>query len=208
MAARSPTRTLAYAAAVVVASMVLLFTVPPSYFIAATFVSMTCMIVATTALTRYRGLLRPRPLTIAAALVSAVLLYLVFYGGNAAIQAFHPLGLSAGSENSIYSLIASSSNPPALQVSVLAFDAVGYESFFRGVLQTRMEPRLGAASPFVVAVIDAGLHIITLNPLWVVTTFIADSAWGLTYRYSRDLTASVLSHFIWDIAIFLVFPVG
>lgn len=201
-------RKLACGSAAVFASMALLFTVPSTYFVAATFIATGCMAAAAFWLTRFRGIFKPRAVTVAAGLVSAALLYLVFYGGNAAIQVLHPLGVGTSSENSIYSLIASPSNPLALQVGVLAFDAVGYESFFRGVLQTRMEPRLGAASPFAVAALDAGLHIVTLNPLWVVTTFIADSVWGLTYRYTGDLGSSMLSHFVWDVAIFLLFPIG
>ena len=67
-------------------------------------------------------------------------------------------------------------------------------------------PRLGLGSVFLVALVDASLHVITLNPLWVVTTFIADSVWGLTYYYSKDLTSSVTSHFVWDVVIFLVLP--
>ncbi len=210
MPSESPVATalnLAAAFTFVFASMVALFLLPSAYFIAATFGSMTCMIAATWLTTRYRGLFHPRARTIVFGLVSAVAIYLVFYLGNLGIETFHPLGLSSSTENSIYSLIASPSNPLYLQVSVLAFDAVGYESFFRGVLQTRFEPRFGTASPFLVALVDAAIHLLTLNPLWVVTTFIADSCWGLTYRYSRDLTCNTLSHFVWDIVIFIVFPI-
>jgi len=198
---------LAAAFAFVLASMVALFLLPSTYFIAATFGSMSCMIIATYLTTRYRGLFRPRTMTVLLGIVSAAALYLVFYAGNAGIQALHPLGLTASTESSIYSLIASPSNPLYLQVSVLAFDAVGYESFFRGVLQTRLEPRFGAASPFLVALIDASIHILTLNPLWVVTTFVADSCWGMTFHYSKDLTSNTLSHFVWDIVIFIVAPI-
>ena len=191
----------------VLASMVVLFVLPSQYFIAATFGSMTCMIVATYLLTRYSGLFRPRIATVAVGLVSAAALYLVFYLGNAGITAIHPLGISSSAEGSIYSLIASPSNPLYLQVGVLAFDAVGYESFFRGVLQTRLEPRFGAKAPLLVALLDASIHILTLNPLWVVTTFIADAVWGLTYHYSKDLTSNTLSHFVWDLVIFIVLPI-
>lgn len=202
-----PGNSLAAALAAALASMVALFLSPAAYFIALTFVSMACMIVATYLLTKYRGLFAPRALSLAAGVLSALALYLVFYLGNAGIQALHPLGLSPSAEGSIYSLIASPSNPVYLQVAVLAFDAAGYESFFRGVLQTRMEPRFGPASPFVVAVLDAAVHVLTLNPLWVVTTFIADSCWGLTFRYSRDLTSNTLSHFLWDLVIFIIAPI-
>ena len=192
---------------VVVASMVLLFTVPQRYFIAATFLSMACMMASTFLLTRYRGLFRPSAKTLGFGVVTALALYLVFYLGNLGVTMLHPLGMSASTENSIYSLIASPSNPLFLQVGVLAFDAGGYESFFRGVLQTRLQPRAGVGSVFIVALFDALLHIVTLNPLWVVTTFIADSVWGLTYYYSKDLTSSVTSHFIWDLVIFILLPI-
>lgn len=198
---------LAAAFAFVLASMAALFLLPSAYFITATFGSMACMIAATWFTTRYRGLFHPRAGTIVLGIFSAAAIYFIFYLGNLGIETFHPLGLSSSAEDSIYSLIASPSNPIYLQVSVLAFDAVGYESFFRGVLQARLEPRLGAASPFAVALIDASIHLLTLNPLWVVTTFIADSCWGLVYRYSKDLTCNTLSHFVWDVIIFIVFPI-
>ncbi len=103
-------------------------------------------------------------MTIVLGIVSAAALYLVFYLGNAGYRRPSILsGISASTESSIYSLIASPSNPLYLQVGVLAFDAVGYESFFRGVLQTRLEPRFGAGSLFLVALIDASIHIITLT---------------------------------------------
>ncbi len=192
---------------VVVASMFFLLTVPQEYFVAATFASMACMIVVTYMICGYRGLFRPRPVTIALGLATAAALYTVFYAGNLGVTTLHPFGISATTENSIYSLIASPSNPLFLQVAVLAFDAAGYESFFRGILQTRLEARTGVGSVFLVALFDALLHAVSMNPLWVVTTFIADSVWGLTYYYSKDLTSSVTSHFVWDVVIFILLPI-
>ncbi|MGA2666455.1 MAG: type II CAAX endopeptidase family protein [Nitrososphaerales archaeon] len=199
---------LAVGTAVVVASMVVLFTVPSRYFVAATYGSMTCMIGATYLVTRYRGLFRPSGRSLAFGLATAVALYALFYLGNAGVTALRPFGMNPGSETSIYSLIASPSNPLYLQVGVLAFDAVGYESFFRGVLLTRLSRRTGVGSVFIVALLDAALHIVTMNPLWVATTFVADSVWGVTYYRTRDLTSSVTSHFVWDIVIFLLLPIG
>jgi membrane protease YdiL (CAAX protease family) len=70
-----------------------------------------------------------------------------------------------------------------------------------------MRERLGVGSPFAVAAADACIHLLTLNPLWVVTTFIVDSIWGLTYHFTRDLSSSMTSHFVWDAAIFILFPI-
>lgn len=186
--------------------LVALFLLPKTLFIPATFFVTALMIVAAYVA---GGFTRPR-LTLrgsALGLVSAGVLYAVFYGGSQAISALSIPGLSPSSEASIYSLIASPANPLAFQLGVLAFDAAGYESFFRGVVQERLRPRLGVGAAPVVAALDAGLHIATLNPLWVATTFVADLAWGLTYHYGRGLSASFTSHLVWDIAIFIVRPV-
>ena len=201
-------RRLAPATAVVLASMVLLFSVPPGLFVAATFLATTCMMAAAFYLGALRGRLELRPRALAVGVASAALLYLVFYAGGAFVDAYHPFGVTSASEGSIYSLISSPSNPPYLQVAVLLFDAAGYESFFRGVLQERLRPRLGVGSAPVVALLDAAMHVVTLNPIWIAGTFLTDLAWGVTYQYGRGVQSSFASHFLWDIAIFIIRPVG
>jgi membrane protease YdiL (CAAX protease family) len=191
---------------VVFVSMVLLFTVPSSYFAAATILSTSCMLASAYAL-GLRWNRRPTWTGVLAGVASAAILYGVFFAGNFGITYYHPFGVGASNATTIYSLIASPGNPPALQFLVLLFDAAGYEAYFRGSLQARLGTRLGVASAPLVASLDAAIHIITLNPLWVATTFIADLSWGLTYHYSRSLVSSFTSHLIWDIAIFLVFPI-
>jgi len=186
--------------------MLILFLVPSGLFIAATFGATAVMIIASLLV---GDASRPR-LTLRSAIIglmSAFLLYLVFYGGNAAITKFGFPGVSGPTGASIYALIAAPSNPLLLQVGVLAFDAAGYESFFRGTLQRRLQPRFGPSSAALVALVDAGLHFATGNLLWVSTTFVADLVWGLTYHYGRDLSASLASHFLWDIAIFIIRPI-
>ena len=199
-------RALAVGLAVVIASMVLLFTVPPGYFVAATFLSTSCMLAGAYA----DGALRPKrptPRAVVLGLVSAVLLYCIFYVGAWAVSAFHPFGITSASETSIYSLISAPGNPLALQVAVLFFDSAGYEAFFRGVLQRKLTNRVGVFAAPLVALLDAGLHVVTLNPLWVGATFITDLVWGLTFHYGKGTQSSFASHFVWDIAIFIVRPV-
>jgi membrane protease YdiL (CAAX protease family) len=55
--------------------------------------------------------------------------------------------------------------------------------------------------------LDAALHIATLNPLWVGATFVTDLVWGLTYHYGRGTQASFTSHLVWDVAIFIIRPI-
>ena len=191
--------------AAVVASMVLLFTVPTGAFVAATFLSTSCMVVASLALgLRWRKV--PSARAVVAGIASAAVLYLAFGAGDLGIRALHPLGISPSSAASIYSLIVSPGNAAYIQVGVLLFDSAGYESFFRGVLQARLRPLLGPWGAPAVAAFDAAVHVVSMNPLWVATTFVADLAWGLTFHYSGRLSASFVSHFVWDVTIFLLFP--
>jgi membrane protease YdiL (CAAX protease family) len=198
---------LAAGMAVVVASMVVLFTVPHGYFVAATFVSTGCMMATAYVAGGLRPSRKPAARGVLFGLASAALLYLIFYGGAWVVTTFHPLGVNSASEASIYSLISSPSNPVYLQAAVLLFDAAGYESLFRGVLQERLRPGLGVVSAPAVALFDALLHLATLNILWVGATFITDLVWGLTYHYGKGTQASFASHFVWDIAIFMLKPI-
>ena len=192
---------------IVFASMLLLFTVPPSYFVAATFFSTSCMIVVAYALGALRGR-RPPPMGVLLGVASAALLYGIFYAGAWGVSAYHPFGITSASEASIYSLISSPSKPTYLQVLVLLFDSAGFEAFFRGVLQKRLSARLGLLAAPAVALLDAAIHVATLNPLWVGATFVTDLTWGLTYHYGKGAQSSFASHFVWDVAIFVLRPIS
>jgi membrane protease YdiL (CAAX protease family) len=185
--------------------MLFLFTVPPSYFVEATFVSTSCMIGAAYAQEALKAR-QPRLRSVVLGIAGAAVLYSIFYGGAWLVSTYHPLGISSASEASIYSLISSPANPVYLQAAVLLFDSAGYESFFRGVLQRRLRPRYGIMAAPAVASLDAALHVATLNPLWVGATFVTDLLWGVTYHYGGT-QASFTSHFVWDIAIFILRPI-
>jgi membrane protease YdiL (CAAX protease family) len=198
---------LALGLGLVVLSMVALFTLPRGYFVAATFVSTGCMAAVAFWLGALRPPAGPKYASVAVGIGTAALLYLVFVVGGAAIDSFHPFGFTSASETSIYSLIASPSNSLSVQVLLLFFDSAGYEAFFRGVLQKGLTPRMGIAAAPAVALLDACIHLATLNPVWVGGTFVTDLVWGLTYHCGKGTTASFTSHFLWDLAIFLVRPI-
>lgn len=187
--------------------MLVLFTVPSGYFAVATFVTTGVMVAVAFTVGGLRPSSKLKSTGILLGLGSAAVLYLIFYLGGAAINAFHPFGMTSGSEASIYSLISSPSNPLSLQVALLIFDSAGYESLFRGVIQRMLQPKLRVGAVPIVAIVDAGLHIATLNPVWVGATFVTDLVWGLTYYYGKGTQASFASHLAWDLAIFIVRPV-
>jgi CAAX protease family protein len=187
--------------------MVEMFSVPKNYFLLGSIVATTCMVcVAFLVSPEFASLFKPSWKTLAVGIGSALVLYLIFVGGNDLVRSASPLGVNESNENSIYSLFAST--PIALRVVVFILDAFGFESYFRGVLQPVFSKRIGIGSAFVVAFIDASIHISSLNPLFVVTTFFADSVWGLNYHFSKELSSNIASHLLWDILIFIVIPIS
>lgn len=201
-------RKLAIATVVISVALVSLFLLPAPDFVSGTFLVTTLMVLAALWVKGIpkRPILDPRAIGLGVA--SALALYVVFYAGNAAIAVTGIPGLRPSNEGSIYSLISNPSNPLSLQVFLLAFDAVGYESFFRGTLMSAVRPRLGLASAPMIALADAALHLATFNLLWVATTFVADLVWGLTYYFGKGTQASMTSHFLWDLAIFIIRPIS
>lgn len=191
--------------------MSILFLRPTStYFLLGVFVATPIMMLVSFWLTRFSRLFKPTGRSIAVGIISSLLLYGIFYVGNYFIKIYSPLGIGSSGETSIYSTIGS--HPLYLQVVILLLDAFGFESYFRGNLQTFFSSRIAngkakVGGVFLSAICDSAIHIISLNPLWVVTTFLADSIWGLTYHYTKDLGSSISSHLIWDIVIFIVAPI-
>jgi membrane protease YdiL (CAAX protease family) len=192
--------------------MMSLFVRPESeFFIYGVFISTPAMIVVSVWLTRYKHMFKLSWISILVGFASAAALYLIFLGGNIAIKDFGPaVGIHASSELSIYGTIGS--HPMSLQVLILIFDAIGFESYFRGTLQNFVKSRLKSErgkfiAIFIAAFADSVIHIASLNALWIITTFIADSVWGATYYYSKDLGSSMTSHLVWDILIFIVAPI-
>ena len=194
---------------IVALAMIEMFSVPKGYFVLGSLVATSCMICATFLVIPDCGsseFRKTSPKTIVLGAVTAIVLYLVFVAGNAFVRSFSPLGVSISNENSIYLLFAST--PILLRIVVFVLDAVGFESYFRGTLQRQFSTRIGVGSAFVVALLDSAIHISSLNPLFVATTFVADSIWGLNYYFTKDITSNITSHLLWDILIFIVFPIS
>ncbi len=192
---------------IVALTLIETFVIPPSYFKLGSIVSTVCMVCVTVLLVKYKDLFKPSLRNLGMGLASAALLYGIFLLGNFAIKNYSIpfLTVSSKDEYSIYSLIGG--GPLYWRVVVLALDSVGFESYFRGNLLNYFRLRMRVGAAFLSAGVDALIHFSSFNPLFVITTLIADSAWGVTYYYTQDLSSCVLSHFVWDVAIFIVAPI-
>ncbi len=192
--------------AIVVLTMVEMFTIPRAYFILGSIVSTSCMICVAYLLADQTGKkFRESSRGVALGILLAFVLYGIFLAGNYAVVHLKLFGVSGTNEQSIYGLFSGTS--PALLVFVLALDAIGFEAYFRGNLQNLFSKKLGVGAIFIVAIIDAAIHISTMNPLFPATVIVADSVWGLNYYVTKNLYSNIACHFLWDILIFVLLPI-
>ncbi len=192
--------------AIIVLTMVEMFTIPKSYFILGSVVSTSAMICVAYLLSNQSGKkFRESFRGVALGIVLAFALYGVFLAGNYAVVNLKLFGVSGANEQTIYGLF--SGTPPALLIVVLALDAIGFESYFRGNLQNILSKKFGPGAIFLVAIIDAAIHLSTFNPLFPATVIVADSVWGLNYYITKDLYSNIACHFLWDVLIFVLLPI-
>jgi membrane protease YdiL (CAAX protease family) len=85
----------------------------------------------------------------------------------------------------------------------------GEEIYWRGLIQRRFAERLGGnAGLLCAATAYALVHLPTFNSPLVLTAFIGGLVWGYIYRASGSLAPAVVSHVLWDLLIFVIFPLS
>ncbi len=135
---------------------------------------------------------------------SAVLLYGIFFGGNLLSRVI--LEFAGGDIERVYSFKDGSS---VVRVGLLIGLLIGpvEELFWRGFLQRRLEDRHGKRIGLVLATaVYAGVHVASLNLMLVVAAGVCGLFWGILYMRFRSVTLNVVSHVLWDLAVFVWFP--
>ncbi len=158
---------------------------------------------------QYRGILardirRDVFKKMALGLATALFLYLVFWAGGAASRAVLPFA-----DKGIAAVYAFKLGTPPARVFVLLALIIGpgEEIFWRGFVQRRCEKKFGFPGGWLLAsAFYALVHLGSLNPMLVMTAFVCGLYWGALYSLSRSVLLISISHTIWDIAIFIVFP--
>ena len=139
-------------------------------------------------------------------LLSAALLYGVFFAGNALAPYVVPG--AHGQVSGIYGLGEGSSRVWILLL-LLFVTGPGEEIFWRGFVQERLMKRWGPLWGFAAATAAySGVHVFSLNPMLIMAALVAGLFWGAQYLWKRDLTALVVSHCLWSAVIFAVLPIG
>jgi membrane protease YdiL (CAAX protease family) len=138
--------------------------------------------------------------------MSAAALYLVFLiGGALAKQVLPWAGHDIGQ---VYALKAGVSSGRILLSLVLVIGP-GEEVFWRGFLQNKAQSVLGATAGWLgVSALYAAVHIGSGNLLLVLAAAAGGLFWGYLYFRYGSILVNTVSHTLWDVAIFLIRPVG
>lgn len=146
-----------------------------------------------------------KPFYIVVGLVSALILYLVFFAGD---RISNLLFNFAGQQVSgIYGnkiLL----NP--VTIGLLLFFIIGpaEEIFWRGFVQDTMMEKFGGNKGWLIAsLIYGGVHIFALNFMLFMAALICGLFWGYIFKRYKSLWPGIISHAVWDLVIFLIIPV-
>jgi len=137
-------------------------------------------------------------------ILSAAVLYAVFFAGNRLSRAILPF---AGSGiNDVYGFKEGAST---LRIACLIalFIGPGEELFWRGFLQRRWQNRFGKSFGFVMA---AALYVLVHagsgNLILILSAAVGGIFWGFLYMRTGSILLVAVSHTIWDLAVFLILP--
>jgi len=142
--------------------------------------------------------------TLIIGLVSAILLYFLFWVGR-----YATLFLPFQAEQ-IHAVYQNKQEAPLgiILLLMVLFIGPGEEIFWRGFVQSELEAWTGKTNGWLLAsALYAAIHILTGNLMLVGAAATAGLFWGWLYLRYRNIYANMLSHILWDVSIFLIWPI-
>lgn len=99
---------------------------------------------------------------------------------------------------------------PRLIAGLLLFlIAPAEEIFWRGFVQNRLMKMFNVRTGTIIAIgLYTFVHIWALNPMLLIAAFVLGLHWSIIYARFKTLTPGIISHAVWDVAIFVLFPVN
>jgi len=147
-----------------------------------------------------------RPIDLVWGVAGAIVLYGVFFLGNGLIRQVLSFG-----ENEIGRIYGIREGYSPVLIALWLFFWIGpaEEIFWRGFLQRRLGEKLGETKGYVLASCLYGLgHCWSMNLTLLLAALVCGFFWGWMFRRTRSLWPGLISHAVWDVLIFVVFPLS
>ena len=137
-------------------------------------------------------------------LASATVLYGVFWMGNI-ISPFIIPGARDGIDG-VYQF-KNSASVTRIFWSMILLIGPGEELIWRGFLQRHLGGRFGEFKGFLLATaFYTGIHVFSGNIMLTGAALVCGLFWGFLYFRYRSMLINTISHTVWDVAVFLLFP--
>lgn len=136
---------------------------------------------------------------------AAVVLWIVFYFG----EYFSSLvfGFARDQVDGIYAL-KDGQNKIWIALGLLFIMGPAEEIFWRGYVQHSLIEKHGEWKAFAITTLIYTLvHIWSFNFMLIMAAMVCGIFWGLMYRYNKNLVPLIISHSLWDVAVFILFPI-
>ncbi len=138
-------------------------------------------------------------------LSSAVLLWGIFFVGD--YLAAKLFDFASNQVDSIYAMKAGNSKL-WIGLGLLFVMGPAEEIFWRGFVQHSLMERFGEWRGFIFAtLVYALIHIWSFNFMLVMAALVCGIFWGLLYKKTKNLVPLIISHAVWDVAVFIVWPI-
>ena len=100
-------------------------------------------------------------------------------------------------------------NQLVLAFALLFWIGPAEEIFWRGyVQQTLSETKMGKLKACIITtLIYAIVHIWAFNFMLFMAALVCGAFWGFVYMKNRNLLTVLISHALWDVAVFILFPI-
>ena len=138
-------------------------------------------------------------------LLAAGALYLVFWAGH--FVSTHILPFAASQVESIYD-IRSEQNPWLVSLLLLFVIGPAEEIFWRGFVQRRLSKKYGLLIGFIAAAaVYTLVHLWSFNFMLLAAAAVCGGFWGLLFMLTKNIWPCIISHAIWDVIVFILFPI-
>jgi membrane protease YdiL (CAAX protease family) len=154
---------------------------------------------------QYAHIFRFRIMQAVLGVLSVAVLYGIFYLGNWFVTAI--LDFASSQVANIYASKAQA--PPALIATILVvWIGPAEEIFWRGYIQKSFADRWGSWKGYILAsLIYALVHVWAFNFMLIMAALVAGLFWGLLFVRTGSLWPGIISHALWDVAIFILWPI-
>jgi uncharacterized protein len=143
---------------------------------------------------------------VALGIISAVILYGVFWVGKAVSTRIFPFAA-----HQIESIYGKGEGTPVWIIFLLLLLVTGpcEEIYWRGYLQRNLSERFGGLRGWVFAsAIYAAVHIWSFNFMLIGAAGVAGAFWGAIYQRTGRLAPVIVSHSLWSAVVFTLAPFG